>query len=206
MCADADDAATAGNPAAGSAAALGLLDSRRPPALNGAATGAASRPLPPALPSGSGSVSGTSATGSASGLPAAAGGQAQTPAQQVLFSPADRFGLLGLLHIIKTSDPDVMALALGSDLSKLGLDLSRRDNLAPSLLTPWTDSDHAAQLNIEPEYHLPACYNVSPPPAHTKVAQFSDETLFYIFYTQPRDLLQEAAAQELCVRCGRCAL
>lgn len=43
--------------------------------------------------------------------------------QQVLFSPADRYGLLGLLHIIKTTDPDLSMLALGSDLTTLGLDL-----------------------------------------------------------------------------------
>lgn len=48
----------------------------------------------------------------------------QTPAQQVLFSPADRYGLLGLLHIIKESDPDLSMLALGTDLTTLGLDLS----------------------------------------------------------------------------------
>lgn len=48
----------------------------------------------------------------------------QTPAQQVLFSPADRFGLLGLLNIIKMSaDPDFSMVTLGGDLEKLGLDL-----------------------------------------------------------------------------------
>ena len=49
----------------------------------------------------------------------------QTPAQQVLYSPADRFGLLGLLNIIKLSaDPDFSLLTLGTDLEKLGLDLA----------------------------------------------------------------------------------
>lgn len=51
----------------------------------------------------------------------------QTPAQQVLFSPADRFGLVGLLHLIKTGDPDLTMLSLGSDLSKLGLDMGRKE-------------------------------------------------------------------------------
>jgi CCR4-NOT transcription complex subunit 2 len=42
----------------------------------------------------------------------------------VLYSPADRFGLLGLLNIIKVSaDPDFGMLTLGTDLEKLGLDL-----------------------------------------------------------------------------------
>ena len=46
------------------------------------------------------------------------------PAQQVLISPADRFGLLGLLNIIRMSSSDLGMLALGSDLTNLGLDLS----------------------------------------------------------------------------------
>lgn len=60
----------------------------------------------------------------------------QTPAQQVLYSPADRFGLLGLLNIIKMSaDPDSSMITLGTDLEKLGLDLgSSKYVLTPSLL------------------------------------------------------------------------
>jgi len=33
--------------------------------------------------------------------------------------------------------------------------------------------------------------------AHMKIPLFSEETLFYIFYCMPRDLLQAAAAHEL---------
>jgi CCR4-NOT transcription complex subunit 2 len=47
---------------------------------------------------------------------------------------------------------------------------------------------------------LPACYNVQPPPAAHKIPNFTDETLFFIFYSQPRDYMQELAAQELCAR------
>jgi hypothetical protein len=61
--------------------------------------------------------------GAATQSSGAPGQTPQTPAQQVLFSPADRYGLLGLLAIIKTSDPDLNMLALGSDLTTLGLDL-----------------------------------------------------------------------------------
>lgn len=51
---------------------------------------------------------------------------------------------------------------------------------------------------VEPDFHLPACYNVQPPPpGPTKAASFSDETLFFMFYSSPRDALQEVAAQEL---------
>lgn len=52
-------------------------------------------------------------------------------------------------------------------------------------------------MNIEPEYQLPSCYNVQPPPASSKIGAFTDETLFFIFYSQPRDAMQEAAAEQL---------
>lgn len=56
----------------------------------------------------------------------------QTPAQQVLYSPADRFGLLGLLNIIKMSaDPNSSLITLGTDLEKLGLDLGSSKYVVP---------------------------------------------------------------------------
>lgn len=136
----------------------------------------------------------------------------QTPAEQVLFSPADRFGLVGLLALIKMSaaDPDASMLALGHDLSTLGLDLGAQDALYSSFVTPWAadaaaaaglqgaSATAAASAGVEPEYHLPQCYaSVQAPPAQSKVAHFTDETLFFVFYSQPRDAMQELAAQEL---------
>ncbi|UZJ53419.1 hypothetical protein CBS101457_002739 [Exobasidium rhododendri] len=123
---------------------------------------------------------------------------AKTPAQQVLTSPADRFGLLGLLNIIKMQDPDLSMLAMGSDLQLMGMSLDSSDALSSSFVTPWSENSTAASLQIEPDFHLPSCYNVqTPPPPQSKVATFSDETLFFIFYSTPRDILQEVAAQEL---------
>lgn len=72
--------------------------------------------------------------------------------------------------------------------------------LSTTFVTPWSDNSAAAALQIEPDFHLPSCYNVHAPPApHTKVASFSDETLFFIFYSTPGDVMQELAAQELYV-------
>lgn len=65
-----------------------------------------------------------SATGVSSG---ATPQTAKTPAQQVLTSPADRFGLVGLLNIIKLQDPDLSMLAMGSDLQTLGLNLGAQE-------------------------------------------------------------------------------
>ncbi|TFY57530.1 hypothetical protein EVJ58_g6966 [Rhodofomes roseus] len=120
----------------------------------------------------------------------------QTPAQQVLMSPADRWGLLGLLAMIKLADPDQNLLSIGTDLGTMGLDMQTQGSLHPAFITPWADS--SAAHTVEPDFHLPACYAVQPPPPGPSKAQaFSDETLFFMFYSSPRDALQEIAAQEL---------
>jgi hypothetical protein len=50
----------------------------------------------------------------------------QTPAQQVLMSAADRWGLLGLLAMIKNADPDQALLSVGTDLGTMGLDMQQQ--------------------------------------------------------------------------------
>ena len=43
---------------------------------------------------------------------------------------ADRFGLLGLLSVIRMTDPDLNTLALGTDLTTLGLNLNSPEYLS----------------------------------------------------------------------------
>ncbi|TEB39977.1 hypothetical protein FA13DRAFT_1724194 [Coprinellus micaceus] len=123
----------------------------------------------------------------------------QTPAQQVLISAADRWGLLSLISLVKNanSDLDHGLTSVGTDLGTMGLDMSYPGNLYSTFITPWADQSAAHQ--VEPEFQLPACYLSvqAPPPGPSKAALFSDETLFFMFYSSPRDALQEIAAQEL---------
>lgn len=108
----------------------------------------------------------------------------------------DRFGLGGLLSLIRGESGDYSMLALGQDLTQLGLDLNQPEApLYPSFASPWADVDSKP---VEPEYQLPPCYTVQNVQSlGAKVASFSDETLFYIFYTMPRDIMQEVVAGEL---------
>lgn len=122
------------------------------------------------------------------------------PIQQVLTSPVDRFGLVGLVSLIKTQSPDVAMLTMGCNLQALGMNLDLADALSTSFVTPWAQDQAAASTQVEPAFQLPGCYNVQPPPAQAKAASFSDETLFFIFYSTPRDALQEMAASELYAR------
>jgi len=41
-------------------------------------------------------------------------------------SAADRWGLLGLLAMIKNADPDQALLSVGTDLGTMGLDMQQR--------------------------------------------------------------------------------
>src|SRR5438477_11830945 len=65
--------------------------------------------------------------------------------------------------------------------------------------SPWQDlSRQQTMPAFDPKYDLPACYRMSATPsAQSKMTKFSDETLFYIFYAMPQDVLQDAAAYEL---------
>jgi len=72
-------------------------------------------------------------------------------------------------------------------------------SLYRTFATPWADYSVSQPL-AEPNYHLPACYNVNPPaPSAKRAKQWSDETLFFAFYAMPRDQFQDVAAQELLV-------
>lgn len=106
----------------------------------------------------------------------------------------EKYGLLGILKVIRMTDPDLNTLALGMDLTTLGLNLNSPECLYATFASPWAD----APARKDPEYYLPPCYYMSPPQLKTSHLQkFSLETLFYIFHNMPRDTLQAYVAAEL---------
>jgi len=107
------------------------------------------------------------------------------------------YGLLGLLSVIRMTDADRNRLALGSDLTVLGLNLNSPDVLHSTFGGPFSDKP----ATKEPHYQLPMCYYMQPPALKTgHLSKFQLETLFYIFYALPKDVLQAYAAQELYTR------
>ena len=52
---------------------------------------------------------------------------------------ADQYGLLGLLTVISMSDADVTTLALGTDLTTLGLHLNGVEPVYDTFASPWAD-------------------------------------------------------------------
>jgi len=103
------------------------------------------------------------------------------------------FGLHGLLDVIRLHDEDVVTLALGAELTSLGMDL-QATRLASSIGLPWADKPTCAQL----PFVLPSCY-LEPTPSLPSAAfdSMPDDVLLYAFYSMPGDLLQSHAAAEL---------
>ena len=60
------------------------------------------------------------------------------------------YGLLGLLGVIRMTDADRNSLALGSDLTLLGLSLGSSDQIYQTFSSPWTES----VSSTEPHYQV----------------------------------------------------
>ncbi|XP_027925757.1 probable NOT transcription complex subunit VIP2 isoform X7 [Vigna unguiculata] len=110
-------------------------------------------------------------------------------------SSQDPFGALGLFSVVHISDPDLKYLAHGIDLTTLGLNLNSSENLYKTFRSPWSDEPAKG----DPEFSVLQCYYAKQPPALHQgyFLKFSVETLFYIFYSMPKDEAQLYAANEL---------
>lgn len=69
-------------------------------------------------------------------------------------SPPDPYGLLGLMGVMKLNDAELSSLALGIDLTSLGLNLNSTDNLYRTFGSPWSNEPAKG----DPDFHIPACY------------------------------------------------
>ena len=95
------------------------------------------------------------------------------------------------------SDMDLSTLALGTDLTTLGLNLNSTEALHKTFASPWAD----APCRPERDLATPAAYLQQPPwLAPGLLGRFSAESLFYVFYSCPGEEGQLLAAEELAAR------
>ncbi|CAH1111237.1 unnamed protein product [Psylliodes chrysocephalus] len=112
----------------------------------------------------------------------------------------DQFGIVGLLTFIRAAetDPNLVSLALGQDLTALGLNLNSPDNLYPTFAGPWAEHPCRPQ---DIDYHVPPEYLINhairDKLASMKLSRYKDDLLFFMFYNNVGDILQIAAASEL---------
>ena len=127
------------------------------------------------------------------GLKGAAAAAAPPPTSDG--KPPEKFGLLGLLGVIRMSDADLTTLALGPDLTTLGLNLNSPGSLYKSFASPWSDASSgllgtAPQAAApqpqekDPNFTVPQCYLQQVPLLQPgSIKSFPLETLFYMFYS-----------------------
>lgn len=112
----------------------------------------------------------------------------------------DQYGVVGLLAFIKAaeSDPTLVHLALGNDLTTLGLNLNSPDNLYHKFQSPFSKQPCRPQ---DVDFFVPSEYltnaHVREKLAPIKLNRYGEDLLFYVYYTNPGDVLQLAAAAEL---------
>jgi len=112
----------------------------------------------------------------------------------------DQFGIVGLLTFIRAAetDPNLVSLALGQDLTALGLNLNSPDNLYPTFGGPWAEQPCRPQdidFHVPPEYLVNSA--IRDKLAAVKLNRYKDDLLFFMFYNNCGDVLQVAAATEL---------
>ncbi|KAI1000581.1 hypothetical protein K3495_g7615 [Podosphaera aphanis] len=109
-------------------------------------------------------------------------------------SEIDRWGLKGF-SMMMNNFPAYAALVTGSDLTGLGLELSSSELISNQVYSLW---DNDIPRLPKPPFKLPECYTVSNvAQLETKMTNFNDEALIFMFYSNPGDLQQVMAAQEL---------
>jgi len=112
----------------------------------------------------------------------------------------DQFGIVGLLTFIRAAetDPNLVSLALGQDLTALGLNLNSPDNLYPTFAGPWAEQPCRPQdidFHVPPEYLINSAIRDKLSPV--KFNRYKEDLLFFMFYNNVGDVLQIAAASEL---------
>ncbi|CAD2104316.1 CCR4-NOT transcription complex subunit 2, putative [Plasmodium vinckei] len=125
--------------------------------------------------------------------------------EEILYETTERskiynrknYGILGILKSIKASDSHLNKLSLGTDLTTLGLNLNSPDFIFPSFTSPISDNPTMKDdYFVRPESYMNTQFQVR----LSLLLKLQTETLFYIFYNLPRDILQVYAASELYIR------
>ncbi|KAK2180953.1 hypothetical protein NP493_419g05027 [Ridgeia piscesae] len=112
----------------------------------------------------------------------------------------DQFGMVGLLTFIRAAetDPNLVALAPGIDLTTLGLNLNSPENLYSTFQSPWADAPCRPQ---DIDFHVPTEYltniYIRDKLAPIKLNRYGEDLLFFLFYMNGGDVLQLASATEL---------
>ncbi|CAF1330746.1 unnamed protein product [Rotaria magnacalcarata] len=111
----------------------------------------------------------------------------------------DQYGLVGLLQMIQQAEksPETSTL-LNCDLTTLGLSMDSQNDLYPSFLSPFSDSQarpYEIDYQVPFEYQMGLQIREKLPPLNFNT--LNEDTLFFLFYLFGNDHVQLLAAAEL---------
>ncbi|GMT16323.1 hypothetical protein PFISCL1PPCAC_7620 [Pristionchus fissidentatus] len=135
---------------------------------------------------------------------------------------ADQFGMAGLLTYLRQAEnPSIVSLALGTDLTTLGLNLNLNErHLYTTFGGPWADAPCRTQ-DLDAKEQDPNALHIARAPdagrerihivpdeyltnstirdklPNIKLNKLSEDVLFFLFYNCPGEVYQMAAASEL---------
>eukprot|EP00918_Siedleckia_nematoides_P099519 GHVU01217674.1.p1 GENE.GHVU01217674.1~~GHVU01217674.1.p1 ORF type:complete len:239 (-),score=15.68 GHVU01217674.1:866-1516(-) len=104
------------------------------------------------------------------------------------------YGIPRIIPVIQNTDPDLNMLALGTNIPELGVDVADPNPFFTQVSVPWCDHPFRPQLKV------PACYENVTMPKYIYMSKLQEDTLLYIFYHMPQNVLQVYSAVELCRR------
>ncbi|CAF3766391.1 unnamed protein product [Rotaria sordida] len=111
----------------------------------------------------------------------------------------DQYGLVGLLQMIQQAEknPD-SSMLLNFDLTTLGLSMESTNDLHPSFISPFSDSQARA---YEIDYQVPFEYQmgmqIREKLPQVNFSTLNEDTLFFLFFLFGNDYVQLSAANEL---------
>lgn len=116
-------------------------------------------------------------------------------------SERDKWGMAGWQALHDGPNAEYKALARSQDLAAFGLHAESGTSLLRSYAGPFAAPNAFPPRPLDTDYTIPDCYIVqNVAPINQRISGFTEDTLFYIFYTSPKDIIQEEVATELMSR------
>jgi len=116
-------------------------------------------------------------------------------------SERDKWGMAGWQALHDGPAAEYKAVSRGQDAASF----EHHANLGQSLLRtypgPFAGPNAYPPRPLDSDFQIPDCYIVqNVAPIQQRISGFTEDTLFYIFYTSPKDIIQEEVATELMSR------
>lgn len=115
-------------------------------------------------------------------------------------SEKDKWGMAGWLALNETPLAQYRVMDRQQDVQAFE-NYSASESLLRSYPGAFAQANAYPPKPLDTDYTIPDCYIVSNvAPIQSRISGFTEDTLFYIFYTSPRDIIQEEVATELMSR------